>query len=127
MCTWTCVIGGIVAVIGLLAVWVGYFKTMEIDESVFPGGNFVYVDWRGTLRNLKDPFHSAFDALMAYRATNPNAPTDEQVSCMGVYYDDPNNLKNPAHFRCCAGFLILDSTPADQKKALIENLKQKGL
>ena len=126
MCTWACVIGGLVAVLGVLAVWLGFFKTMEIQENVFPGGTFVYVNWRGALKNLKDPFHSVFDGLMAYRRTNAEAPTDADVSCMGVYYDDPKNLKNPTHFRVCAGFLILDSTPADQKKALIENMKQKG-
>ena len=25
---------------------------------------------------------------------------------MGIYYDDPNNLQNPADFRVCAGILV---------------------
>ena len=45
---------------------------------------------------------------------------------MGIYYDDPGNLVDAAHFRCCAGFLILDSTPAGQKRALIEHMRGRG-
>ena len=120
------IVGGLGFGIFILAVWLGFFKRMEIKESIFPGGTFVYVDWRGSLRNLKDPFHQVYETFLAYRRNNQDCPTDEQVPSMGIYYDDPGNLKNPDHFRCCAGFLILDTTPASSKRALLDYMVKKG-
>jgi len=45
---------------------------------------------------------------------------------MGIYYDDPGNLVDASQFRCSAGFLILDSTPAGHKRALIDHMRQQG-
>ena len=56
-CLWLSLLGALLIAILGLAWWLGFFYKMEITESIFPGGTFVYLDWRGSIRDLKDPFH----------------------------------------------------------------------
>jgi len=53
---WLSLLAAVLAALLALAWWLGFFLKMEISESIFPGGTFVYLDWRGPIRNLKDPF-----------------------------------------------------------------------
>ena len=96
----------LLAVLGVLTVgllgyvwWLGFFSTMEINEDVFPGGTFVYVDWKGEVKNIKEPF-------MKIAADFQKTGSKVTVHYMGIYYDDPGNLQNPSDFRACLGYLI---------------------
>ena len=87
--------------------WLGVFQKIQVNKSVFPGGTYIYSDWRGPLRNIRQPFDKIQGDLALYQSeVGSGAPPVDQTVPMGIYYDDPHNLKNPDDFRCCAGFLI---------------------
>ena len=35
--------------------WLGYFKEMNIEEKTFPGGTFIYKNYKGPVTNLNVP------------------------------------------------------------------------
>ena len=121
-------VGGTVLALGGLATWLGFFKKVMIDESTFNGGTFIYLDWRGPIRNLKDPFHKLYSDFMEMRKESPAVtPKDEEVHCVGLYFDDPSNLKKAEEFRCCAGFMLPASGVSKEvRDATVQFMLQKG-
>ncbi len=96
---WLSIIAGLIFGIFAFAWWLGVFSSMEINEEVFSGGTFVYIDWKDEIKNISEPFkklNAEFEKLKSPATAN----------FMGIYYDDPGNLKDPKDFRACLGFLV---------------------
>jgi len=40
----------LVAALLIFLVWVGFFKSIKIEPKVFPGGTFIYKDYKGSVK-----------------------------------------------------------------------------
>ena len=109
------------AVIPAALWWLGFFKKMQINESVFPGGTFIYSDWKGEIKSVGEAFGNISAEFVRIRDAS-KIPIRGHP--MGIYYDDPSNLKNPSDFRACIGFLINKSEEGANQ--LIETFRNEG-
>jgi hypothetical protein len=60
------IILGIVAFIFLFLWWLGLFKKMVIEEKKFPGGIFVYKDYRDAMKYLPRAYDGISKDLYEY-------------------------------------------------------------
>ena len=92
----------LVAALLIFLVWVGFFKSIKIEPKVFPGGTFIYKDYKGSVKQLGTAHSVILRDLAAWKSTQPK---NIITPCMGIYYDDPYNIKDPESFRASIGIL----------------------
>jgi len=83
--------------------WMGVFKKIQITETTFYGGTFIYKDYQGHIKNVRKAFGLIVADLDAWKRQQVRQIT---LPCTGVYYDDPHNLKDPEKCRASVGFLV---------------------
>jgi hypothetical protein len=103
--------------------WLGTFKKVEIKESQFNGGTFIYFNWQGPLRSINKPFTKLNSDCADFKAADL---TFTRLSVVGIYYDNPRVLKNPADFRCSVGVLLPRLGDPEALAALTDHLISKG-
>ncbi len=75
-------------------------ETLNIAECEFKGGLLVYVDFQGKL----DDICKAYCPIEA--AIQGTLIKGLDMACIGLYFDDPHNLKDPSKLRVTCGMLI---------------------
>ena len=97
----------IVISLGFIAVFVlwylGVFSRVEVSEDVFYGGVFIYKDWRGPISQVGQAFGPVMADVAEFRS---NEPRKFSLPMMGIYYDDPQNLKDASMNRASIGVLL---------------------
>ena len=82
---WLTVLLVIVVCLLAFAWWLGVFYKIEISEDQFPGGTYVYMDWKDDIKNINTPWIKINQDLT-------KSGSSVTANFMGIYYDDPGNL-----------------------------------
>ena len=85
------------------AYWMGVFQSIKITETTFHGGTFLYKDYRGHIKNIGSAFNLILRDLEEFKK---NEIRKFNLPVMGIYYDDPGNLKDPEALRASIGLLL---------------------
>lgn len=109
-------LGGIAASSAVaFAVWMGVFRSIDIVEKRFEGGTLFYTDYLGHIRNIG----SRFQQICA-DSSKVFGRVEDGVSPTGIYYDDPNSIRDPDRLRACTGLMVKPALlNADVEKQLI--------
>ena len=114
----------LVASLSIFALWMGVFKKMKIEEKHFYGGVLAYVDYRDEIKNIGKAHTQIGKDLDLFKTQHV---LQGKALTMGIYYDDPYNLKRPNEFRATLGILFVDRNVQAENFFKIKGYKIKAL
>lgn len=117
---------GLIAIVLLISllfcgIILGYFNKIEIKEMQIPAFKFYYFETQGTFNSAAanlGPFFEGTDNLL-------NDP-DKSIKFIGLYFDHPDFIKDPAQMRVAWGYAISDPKTEEKYKDLIELIKKRN-
>ena len=89
----------ILLIIILLAIWLGLFDKIDINMSRFKGGTLIYIENQCSYNQLSGQFEKLISQ------TRPYFKEEERELC-GLYFDNPNSIKDSFMSRSAIGILI---------------------
>lgn len=88
---------GIFVAFLIFSAYMGMFNKITIKQEQFPGGYFIYYDYRGHF-NTMSQFHKNLQKEIGLDTS--------KIPKMTIVYDDPFNLEDGRQFRAAFGYLL---------------------
>eukprot|EP01016_Furgasonia_blochmanni_P009842 TRINITY_DN14117_c0_g1_i1.p1 TRINITY_DN14117_c0_g1~~TRINITY_DN14117_c0_g1_i1.p1 ORF type:complete len:257 (+),score=18.02 TRINITY_DN14117_c0_g1_i1:223-993(+) len=102
--------GGFFITLLAFSIYMGVFKRVRVEDTVFEGGHIYYKEYVGDYNKIGTLFEAVTKDFL------PHLIADRQSRIIGIYYDDPTNVADKRMCRAVCGFI----SRKDEAKTSIE-------